>query len=84
MTFRPIATNVGGAGRIIMPDGFSHHTGLTMLQIFQLKRTYPQTMNFRGLPWDWFDWWKVKFMVNDKKKVVENFCDKIKQIWWMT
>ena len=22
-----LATNVGGAGRIIMPDGFSYHTG---------------------------------------------------------
>jgi len=24
--------------------------GLTMLQVFQLKRAYPQSMNFRGLP----------------------------------
>jgi len=25
-----------------------------MLQMFQLKRAYPQSMNFRGLPWDCF------------------------------
>ena len=27
VSFRPIAMNVGGAGRIIMPDAFSYHTG---------------------------------------------------------
>jgi len=31
-----------------------HRAGLTMLQIFQLKWAYPQSMIFRGLPWDWF------------------------------
>ena len=25
-------------------------TGLTMLQMFQFKRAYPQSMNFRALP----------------------------------
>jgi len=45
--------------------------GLTMLQVFQLKRAYPQTMNFRGLPWYFwfFDFWLTKSKRPEKWKI---------------
>jgi len=46
-TWEQLTTVVGRGGALV------DRAGLTMLQIFKLKRAYPQSMNFRGLPWDW-------------------------------
>jgi len=54
------------SGRITTPDKFSYHTGLTILQMFQIKRAYPQSMNFRGLPWDLFVGFVKKLMASEK------------------
>jgi len=56
------------SGQLTTPDRFSYHSGLTMLQMFQWKPAYPQSTNFRGLPWDWFLFsWLTKSKIQGKR-----------------